>query len=121
MNEKTGKNELKAEINHGNFLRAVLLAESLKLPEKEIYDLRLKALWQMSALYRNALGTKKLALEYGFSKNKLRKFLEGYAQEMRNKGDDKPLKACYEYSAGNYLSFEEWVDYFFKNWEKLPD
>ena len=49
MDEKAGKDELRTEIERGNFERAALLAVSLGLPEEEIQKLRLKALWQMSA------------------------------------------------------------------------
>jgi hypothetical protein len=120
MNDKAGKDELRNEINRGNFLRAALLAASLELSEKEIRDLQFKAVWQMAAENRNAIGTKKLAQQYGFTKKELREFLENSAKEMRDKGNDKPLKACYDYSAGKYLRFEEWLDHCFNNWNKLP-
>ena len=117
MSEKTGKEELRVEIECGHFVRAALLAASLGVPEEEIQDLRLKALWQMSAEYRNATGTKRLAQEYGLSKNELREFLEKYAEEKRNEGNDKPLEPCYDMSTGKHLSFEEWMDHFLKNKE----
>ena len=119
MNEKPGKEELKAEIDRGHFARASLLAISLGLPGEEIQDLRFKALWQMSAIYRNAPGTKKLAQQYGFSKEELSKFLKQYTEEKRHDGDDKPLEPCYDHTTGKYLTFEEWIDQFFKSWEKL--
>ncbi len=119
MNEKAGKDELRTEIERGNFERAALLAVSLGLPEEEIQKLRLKALWQMSAVYRNAPGTKRLAQRYGVSKEELREFLEKHAEEQGSQGNSKPLGPCYDMSTRKYLSFEEWMDHFLKSWEKL--
>lgn len=119
MDEKAGKDELRTEIERGNFERAALLAVSLGLPEEEIQKLRLKALWQMSAEYRNAPGTKRLAQHYGVSKEALREFLEKHAQEQGSQGNSKPLAPCYDMSRGKYLSFEEWANHFLKSWEKL--
>ena len=120
MNEKTGKDELRAEIERGHFVRAALLAESLGLSEEEIQDYRCRALWQMSAVNRNAPGTKILAQQYGFSKNQVREILESYAEKKNNEGDDKPFEPCYDHDSGKYLSFEEWMDYFLRDWNKLP-
>ncbi len=111
--------DLKNEIQKGNFERAVMLGESLGLPEKDLRELKLKALWQMSAINRNALGTKKLVLEYGFSKEELKEFLENQTRKMREEGNDRPLQPRYDYRSDKYLSFEEWVESFFKNWNKL--
>jgi hypothetical protein len=119
MNEKAGKEELRAEIERGNFQRAALLATSLGVREEEIEELRVKALWQNSAVYRNALGTKRLAEDYGVSKQELREFLEKSAEEKRRQGNSKPLGPCYDLSTGRYLSFEEWMDHLLKNWDKL--
>ena len=113
MNEKAGKDELRTEIEHGNFERAAILAVSLDVPEEEIHKLRLKALWQMSAVYRNASGTERLAQHYGVSKEELRQFLEKHAEEQSSQGNRRPLEPCYDLGTGKYLSFEEWVDHFF--------
>lgn len=120
MDEKTEHEELKIEIEHEHFARAALIAASLGLPEAEIKDLRCKALWQMSAIYRNALGTKILAQQYGFSKEEVRQILEQHAEKSRNRGNSKALEPCYDYSTGKYLSFEEWMDHsLLKNWSRL--
>ena len=119
MNEKPGRDGLRAEVEGGNFERAASLAASLDLSEEEVQDLRLKALWQMSAIYRNAVGTKRLAQGYGLGKEELREFLEKCAEEKRREGNSKPLGPCYDLSTGRYLSFEEWMDNFLKNWDKL--
>lgn len=120
MSEPEDKSGLKKEIEQGNFQRAVLLAASCGLPEEEIRDLQREAVWQIAAKNRNAVGTKRLAQEYGLTKPELRAFLESNAQKVRSQGEDKILKACYDYSAGSYLTFEAWVDHFFKSWNKLP-
>ncbi len=117
MKEKPGRDELRVE--GGHFERAASPAASLDLSEEEVRDLRLKALWRMSAVYRNALGTKTLAQEYGVGKEEVREFLEKSAEEKRREGDSKPLGPCYDLSTGRYLSFEEWMDNFLKNWDKL--
>lgn len=119
MNQKADKDELRAEVERGHFSRAAFLASSLGLPEDEIKDLQLKALWQMSAVYRNAPGTKKLAGRYGLSKKNVGELLEKYAGERKNQGDNRPLEPCYDHSTARYLSFEEWMDQLSKNWDKI--
>jgi hypothetical protein len=119
MNQKEEKDELKAEIDRGDFIRAAFVAESLGLTEGEIQELRVKALWQMSAEYRNAQGTRRLTQEFGFSKNELKQILDECAKEIRDGGNEKPLRPRYDIRSGKYLSFEEWLDNVIKNWEKL--
>ena len=120
MNQKADKDELRAELDRGHFARAAFLTTSLGLPEEEAHDFQLKALWQMSAVYRNAPGTKRLAKNYGLSKNEVSEFLQKHATEKRNKGDEKPLEPCYDHNTTRYLSFEEWLDRLSKNWDKIP-
>lgn len=119
MKEKPGRDELRSEVEGGSFERAASPAASLDLSEEEVQDLRRKALWQMSAVNRNALGTKRLAQEYGLGKKELREFLEKSAEEKRREGNSKPLGPCYDLSTGRYQSFEEWMDNFLDNWDKL--
>lgn len=120
MNQKADKDELRAEVDRGHFARAAFLAKSLGLPEEEVHDFELKALWQMSAVYRNAPGTKRLAKNYGLSKNEVHEFLQKHAMEKRNQGDEKTLEPCYDHSTARYLSFEEWLDQLSKNWDRIP-
>ena len=120
MNEKTAKDELRTEIERRNFSRAAFLAASLDLAEQELQDLRVKALWQIAAVYRNVPGTKALAQQYGLSKQEVRDLLERHAEEKTNAGDTKPLEPCYDLNTGNHLSFEEWIYHFLKRWDKLP-
>lgn len=120
MNDKPAKDELRTAIERGHFSRAASLAASLGLPEQEIRNLRLKALWQMAAINRNAPGTKLLAQQYGLSKQEVRHLLENHGEEEKRAGNTKPLEPCYDLSAGAHLSLEEWMEHFLKRWEKLP-
>jgi hypothetical protein len=115
MHETRNHDALKHEIERGNFVRAVLVAEHMGLPEGELKDLQCKALGQMAAVYRNDHGTKSLAKQYGFSKEEVKKVLEKFADEMKKEGNMKPLEPCYDYSTGKYLSFEEWMDHYLKS------
>jgi hypothetical protein len=119
MNDKNGREELRAEIERGHFARAALVAASLGVGEEELGELRLKALWQMSAVNRNGLGTKRLAQEYGFSKKELGEILRQYADTMREEGNIKPLEPCYDCKTDKYLTFEGWLDQLLRNWDKL--
>ncbi|MGD8228806.1 MAG: hypothetical protein PVH82_12230 [Desulfobacteraceae bacterium] len=121
MNDKAGKEELRAEIERGHFARAALLAASLGIDEQELREFRLKALWQMSAEFRNGPGTKRLAQEYGLSKKELGQILRQYAEEMRDQGNVKPLEPCYDYKTDRHLTFEQWLDQFVKHWDKISE
>ncbi len=119
MHEKIDHDALKNEIESGRFARAVLIAEQMGLPGEETRNLRYKAIWQMSAVNRNAHGTKDLARQYGLSREEVKKALEEHADEMKKEGKTKALEPCYDYSTGRYLSFEEWVDHYLKIWDKI--
>lgn len=121
MNDKLDRKELSAEIERGHFVRAALLAASLGVDEQGLKELRLKALWQMSAVNRNGPGTKWLAQEYGFSKKELGQSLRQYAEKMKDKGDIKPLEPCYDNNTSKYLTYEEWLDRFLSHWDKFPE
>ena len=64
------------------------------LPEQGIRNLRCKAVGEMSALYRNAHGTKELALQYGYSREEVKKVFEKFAGEIKNEGNHRPLEPC---------------------------
>jgi hypothetical protein len=120
VNEKEeDKHQIGVEIERGNFVRAALLGASSRLPEQELRDLQFKALWQMSAEYRNAPGTRRLAQQYGLSKQEVRESLEKCAEDKRNRGNGKPLEPCCDIDTGEYLSFEKWMERLLKNWDKL--
>jgi len=119
VSEKAGGEELHEEIERGNFVRAAQVAESVGLPREELRDIQAKALWEIAAVSRNEAGTKRLAREYGFSKQELRELLEEYAEKRRRKGDLKTLEPCYDAGTGAYLSFGEWMDLLFKKYDKI--
>ena len=119
MQEKADHNALTAEIERENFVRAVVLAEHMALPKEEIEDLRRKALGQIAAIYRNPHGMKGLARQNGYSRDDVKQILKQYAHKMKTEGNTKPLDPCYDYHTGNYLSFEEWMDYYLRRWDKI--
>ena len=118
--KNNSKNEvLEAEIKRKNYTRAAHLAASLNLDEDEMENLRYQALWQMAASYRNFHGVKILAQQYGYSKQEVKHILETYANRMREKGNSRPLKSCYDCITGKYLTFEEWINLCIEKWHKL--
>ncbi|MBW1782860.1 MAG: hypothetical protein JRL30_19225 [Deltaproteobacteria bacterium] len=117
--EERNSDPIKSDIERERFVRAAFLAEQMGLPEEEIRHLRYQALGQMAVVYRNALGTKGLALQYGFSRQAVSKVLEEFADKMKKEGNTKPLDPCYDYRTGRYLSLEEWVEHYLKVWDKL--
>ena len=110
---------LKKEIEHGHFVKAVILAEQIGLPEEEKRNLRIKSLGQMSAVYRNFQGAKHLAQEFGFSREEVKQILTEYAEDKKKEGNLKILEPCYDYSTGKYLSFEQWLEHYLKIWDSL--
>lgn len=118
MDEQERYKTLKTEIDHEHFVRAAFLAASLGLNEEKVQDLRFKAVWQ-SALNRNDQGTKILAKQYGFSKEKVREILEQHIKDIKQEGKSRLLGLRYNLSLGKHLSFEEWMDHCLKNWERL--
>ena len=119
MPAEPSKDELKTEIERRHFARAAQLAQSLGLEEEEVRHLRLRALWQMSAAYRNAPGTIRLAQDYGFTKQETKKLLTQILAERETELDSKSLDPCFDQGSGRYLSFEEWLDHLTKIWDKL--
>jgi len=95
------------------------MAEQTGSSQEEIRNLRFKALGQMSAVYRNAPGTKYLALQYGFSREEVSEALKAFVDEMKKEGNHKPLEPCYDHGTGKYLSFEDWMDHYLKIWDKI--
>ena len=111
MSDKDTDEAFKLEIEGKNFVRAAHLALSLNLKEDKLREVRSKALWQMAAMNRNAVGTKILAKQYGYSKDELKHILERCFDRERNK---KALKSRYDPPTGKYLSFNEWMDLYVK-------
>jgi predicted DsbA family dithiol-disulfide isomerase len=119
VSDRSDREELREAIDRGHFVRAAHMAESAGLPQEEVNDIRAKALWEIAAVNRNALGTKRLAQEYGLSKEELKEFLEEQAEKRRSQGDFKPLEPCYDISTGTYMTFEEWMYSLFKRYDKV--
>ena len=119
MEEKETQEKLKLEIEQGNFERAVLVALDLDLKPEEVTEIKFKALWQMAVFNRNAVGTKKIAYDFGISKEELKVFLEKKADEQRQEGNERPLTPRYDPQSGKYLDFEEWIENLFKFWSKI--
>jgi hypothetical protein len=90
------------------------------MPLSEVKEIRKNALWQMAAVFRNAGGARALCEEYGFSKDKAEEILRKLAGEQKSNGNTKTLEPTYDHGSGKYLSFEEWLNHFLKQWDKLP-
>jgi hypothetical protein len=86
------------------------------LPVDELRQIQGEALWEM-AVNRNAPGTKRLAREYGISRQTLKQIFEDRARQLREDGHDKALAACYDAATGKYLSFEEWMNHLIERWD----
>lgn len=111
--------ELKTEIEGKRFVRAAALAKLSAMPLSEVKDLQEKALWQMAAVFRNAGGARVVCEQYGFSKEKAEEILRKAAEEQQSKGDTKTLEPTYDHATGKYLAFDEWLNQFLKQWDKL--
>lgn len=116
MSEEATQEEVKAEVARGNYVRAVELAKAARLSHSEIRELQEKALWQVAALHRNAVGTKCLAQEYGLSPGDVKMILVPQAQAQRSRGEDRELMPRYDYRTGKYLTFEEWLEQVLGTW-----
>ena len=111
---------MKLEIERKHYARAALLAASMNLlSAEEVRDLRLKALWQISAVSRNAPGTILLGHEYGWTKEEAAEYLRTRAKSEKEHGAYKALEPCYDQITEKYLSFDEWLDQLLKHWDKI--
>lgn len=119
MEEKTTQEKLKLEIEQGNFERAAIVALELDLKPEEVTEIKLKALWQMAAINRNAVGAIKLAQDYGISREELKVFLGKKADEQRQEGNERYFTPRYDHQSGKYFDFEEWMENLFKSWPKV--
>ena len=116
MNEKETEETIKLEVERNNFVRAANMASTLGLEEDRLKDIRVKALWKMAAMNRNAPGTRVLADHYGFSKEETEHILKNC---LNTEKDRKALKSRYDPISGNYITFKEWMELFLKNWNRL--
>ena len=119
MNES--REDLDAAAEGRRYVRASHLAASLGSPEENIDTLRKEALWQMSAVFRNAAGSRILADQYGMSKKAVEDFLRKRSEEEKERGNTKSLEPTFDYLTNRYLSFDQWLDQLAKKWEKLAE
>ena len=117
--EKTLEKELESQMEAKRFVRAAALAESSGSPLSEVKEIQKRALWQMTAVFRNAGGARVLCEQYGFTKQETEETLRKMAGELQGKGDTKILEPTYDQATGKYLSFEEWLGQFLKHWDTL--
>jgi len=103
---------LREGIDRKNYVRAVMLAQKLGYPESEIRHLQELALKQMACEYRNAIGTRNLAREWGFSKADLENLLMAALDEYEKISDKKRLGQCYDVKTGKYLTLRQWMEQF---------
>jgi len=67
---------------------------------------------QMACEYRNAIGTRNLAREWGFSKADLKNLLSTALDEYEKISDKKRLGQCYDVKTGKYITLRQWVEQF---------
>ena len=120
MEERSSEDQLKLEMERNHYARAARLAASMNLlPAEGVRDLRLKALWQISAVSRNAAGTSILGHEYGWTKEEVAEYLRTMAKREKENGAYKALEPCYDQLTGKYLSFDEWLEHLLKHWGNI--
>lgn len=112
--------ELKTAIEKKHYARAVNLAVSLGAPQEQIEELRHEALWQISAVFRNAAGTRILAEQQGLSKKLVEDYLRKRLEEEGARGQAKILEPTFDHHTNRYLTFEAWLDFLVRKWDKLP-
>jgi hypothetical protein len=119
MNETQIKEDLSELVQKKAYRRAANLASMLGKPQDEIIRLQEKALWQMSAVYRNGSGTKRIAMDYGLSRQKVKELLMRMADESGKGNEARELEPSYDHGTATYISFKEWLELFDKRWERL--
>jgi hypothetical protein len=117
MNEKL--DEFRSEVERKHHVRALNLGFSAGVTGEQIEALRRDALWQLSAVFRNAAGTRIFADQQGLSKKHVEEYLRKRCEEERNRGQAKVLEPTFDHHTNKYLTFEEWLDYLIKKWDKL--
>ena len=111
--------ELRAAVEKKLFARASDLAASVGAPQEQIEHLRNEALWQISAVFRNAAGTRMLAERQGLSRIQVEDYLRKRSEEERSRGGNKILEPTFDHHTSRYLTFDEWLDFLIRKWDKL--
>lgn len=103
---------LHSEIARRNFVRAVMLAQRLQRPQVEIRRLQELALKKMACEYRNAVGTRNLAQEWGFSRADLESLLLEALEAHDARTNKASSNQCYDTKTGKYLTLRQWIEQF---------
>ena len=111
--------EYESEIKRGNFVKALYLSKDLSTSEVDVNYIAERALWEVSGIGRNFYATKRLAQELGYTKEELKNILVSIMKKEEKSGNKKMLGPCYDYNTGRYLSFEKWLEYLLKEWNKI--
>ena len=119
MNENN--DELRVAAENKRYVRASHLAAVQGNAPEKVDALRKEALWQMAAVFRNAVGTRILADQYGMSKKDLQDFLQNRSEEEKSRGNTKSLEPTFDCLTDRYLTFEDWVEQLTKKWSKLAE
>lgn len=101
---------LRKKIEDKNYLSAIKLAQTLKLPTDKIRNLQELALKQMAFEYRNAVAVQNLAREWGFPRTDLENLLRTGLEEYERMSEKKHLEEAYDISTGKYLTLHQWMD-----------
>jgi hypothetical protein len=117
MNDK--QDELRSVVEKKHYLRALNFAVAAGVTQEQIEGLRKEALWQLSAVFRNAAGSRILAEQQGLSKKHVEEYLRKRSEEERSSGQVKILEPTFDHHTNKYLTFEEWLDYLVRKWDKL--
>ncbi|MGB9627921.1 MAG: hypothetical protein ACPL6D_04615 [Thermodesulfobacteriota bacterium] len=110
--------ELEGAIREKNYARAVTIAESKGYPKEEIKKLQREALKEFILENRNPQGAHVLAEEYHFNQQDRDQLLREILEEARQKGLLE--KRQYDIKTKRYLTLEEWVREYFKDFQSRP-
>ena len=108
----SGEERVQSEIARKNFVRAAIVAETLQRPQAEVRHLQELALKQMACKYRNAIGTRKLAQRWAFSRADVEDLLATALEEHEARTDKTGSDRCYDTATGKYLTLREWIGQF---------
>jgi hypothetical protein len=112
--------ELRSAVEKQQYAKALNLAIVAGATAEQIEDLRKEALWQLSAVFRNAPGTRAFAEHQGLSRKYVEEYLRDRTEEERSRGQVKILEPTFDHYTNKYLTFEEWLDYLVRKWDKIP-
>jgi len=106
------KKVIQCETDRRNFMRAVVLAQQYEHAQSEIRRLQEMALKQMACEYRNSVGVRRLAQEWGFSRAEMESLLTNAVAEKESGATRARSDKCYDAATGKYLTLRQWVEQF---------